>query len=282
MRVLTFDIEDWFHLLDNNSTKGPEEWSKYPSRVEGSTEKILDLLAEKQIKATFFCLGWIAIKYPGLIRKIHSAGHEIGSHSHMHQLVYEQTKKEFKEDLDQSIQTLEDIIGEKVSCFRAPGFSIKEENKWAFEVLYEIGIRSDCSVFPAARSHGGYKTITYSSPFRLKCNGVILREFPINTKSVLGQRFIYSGGGYFRLLPYNMIKRFTEQSNYVMTYFHPRDFDAGQPMLDSLSAFRKIKSYYGLRSSFNKFRNYLDDFSFIDLQTASEVIDWEKTPLISI
>ncbi|MBN4062523.1 polysaccharide deacetylase family protein, partial [Bacteroidales bacterium AH-315-I05] len=152
MKVLTFDIEEWFHILDEPSTKTEKQWENYESRIHLNVDRILELLETKKQKATFFCLGWIAKKYPEVIRKIDDMGYEIATHSNLHQLVYEQTREEFKTDLENSIKLIEDITGKKIRVYRAPGFSIKEENKWAFEVLIENGIEVDCSIFPAERS----------------------------------------------------------------------------------------------------------------------------------
>ena len=135
MNILTFDIEEWFHLLDNDSTKTAKEWKKYESRVHRNVERIFSILETHQVKATFFCVGWIAETYPEIVREIVSRGHEVGTHTRMHQLVYEQTPEEFNKDMEFSVKTLEDVTGQKVKYFRAPGFSIREDNKWAFEVL---------------------------------------------------------------------------------------------------------------------------------------------------
>ncbi len=150
MTILTFDIEEWFHILDNQSTKTEHEWNQYESRIHQNIDRLLELLEKNNQKATFFCLGWIAKKYPEVIKRIDSFGHEIGTHSNMHQLAFEQSRKEFTDDLVQSIKSIEDIIGKKVRAYRAPGFSVKEENRWVFELMSEYGITLDCSVFPVA------------------------------------------------------------------------------------------------------------------------------------
>jgi peptidoglycan/xylan/chitin deacetylase (PgdA/CDA1 family) len=200
----------------------------------------------------------------------------------LHQLVYEQDKETFSADVEKSIKTIEDCTGKKVTSFRAPGFSIMEINKWAFEVLYELGITTDSSVFPANRAHGGLPAYTIAEPSILKYNGVNLKEFPINTYSVLGKPLVFSGGGYFRLLPYSLIKNLTQRSDYVMTYFHPRDFDNNQPVLESLSQFRKFKSYVGLKSCKPKLEKWLNEFDFIDLKKAVDKIDWTKVEIVNL
>lgn len=282
MNILTFDIEEWFHLLDNASTKTEDDWAKYPSRIHQNMDKIFDLLEKNQQQATFFCLGWVARKHPDIIKAISNKGYEIATHSDLHQLAYEQNRKEFKEDLSTSIKALEDATGKKVRAYRAPGFSIKQENKWAFEVLIENGIEIDCSVFPARRSHGGFEQFGTAEPCWIDIDGHKLKEFPINIHNMMGTSLIFSGGGYFRLFPYPLIKQLTKQANYVMTYFHPRDFDPDQPMIPELSMIRKFKSYYGLGGCMNKLNWLIQDVPFMDLATAEKSVDWNSVRTVKI
>ena len=282
MNILTFDIEEWFHILDNESTKTINDWKNYEVRIYENMERIFNILEKTNTKATFFCLAWIVEKYPELIKKIDDLGHEIGSHTYSHQLVYEQNEKSFKKDLEHSIKLIEDILGKKVKYFRAPGFSITENTKWAFDILSELGIEVDFSIFPAQRAHGGFSSYTSPTPSILSYNGIQLKEMPINYISIMGRPVIFSGGGYFRLFPYTLIKRWTKQSNYVMTYLHPRDFDPDQPMIKGLSLHRKFKSYVGLKNSTNKLEKWLQDFEFVDAGTATESIDWNNVPVIEI
>jgi peptidoglycan-N-acetylglucosamine deacetylase len=282
MNILTFDIEEWFHILDNTSTKTILEWSNFESRIHANMERILLLLEKTNQKATFFCLGWIAETYPEIIRQIVDHGYEIGSHTRMHQLVYEQSPGEFMEDVTHSIKTLEDISGHKVKYFRAPGFSIGVDNKWAFEILSELGIDADSSIFPAPRSHGGYPSYKSPLPSIIQYKGVKMKEFPINYITLWGNSIIFSGGGYFRLFPYTLINHWTTNSDYVMTYLHPRDFDATQPVIYDLSMLRKFKSYVGLKNAENKLHRWLTDFEFIDMATAIQEIDWEIVPEVAI
>lgn len=282
MNILTFDIEEWFHILDNASTRTEREWSSYESRIHSNMETIFEILERAGVKASFFVVGWIAEKYPEIVRQIADYGYEIGSHTHLHQLVFEQTPLEFKNDVARSIKTLEDICGKKVRIFRAPGFSITESNKWAFEVLIELGIETDSSVFPAERAHGGFPNYGSSQPSLLSYNGSFLREFPINTHRALGKTFIYSGGGYFRLTPYALLKKWTKEHPYVMSYIHPRDLDPEQPVIKELSLARKFKSYVGLKNSKRKLEKWLNDFDFIDIETAENSIDWGTVKKIEL
>jgi polysaccharide deacetylase family protein (PEP-CTERM system associated) len=244
-------------------------------------ERIFDILENTDTKATFFCLGWIAETYPEIVNEIIARGYEVGTHTRMHQLIYEQTTEEFKKDLDFSIKTLEDITGQKVKYFRAPVFSIREDNKWAFDVLNEYGIEVDSSIFPAPRARGGFPTYNEPFPSLLKYNGFKIKELPINYSTFFGKPVIFSGGGYFRLMPYSFIKKWTRQSEYVMSYFHPRDFDPDQPMRD-LPAYRKFKSYIGLRNAEAKLTRWLKDFNFIDIKTAVRLIDWDNVSTVEL
>ena len=282
MKILTFDIEDWFHILDNKETKSSTEWIKFDSRIRLGMDLIYDVLKKTEKSATFFVVGWMAEKYPEIIREISDYGFEIGSHTHLHQLAYEQDRKIFYNDVEKSIKTLEDCTGEKVSSFRAPGFRITENNKWAFEVLHELGITKDSSVFPAGRAHGGLPTYCSALPSIIDYNGIKLKEFPINTHTILGKPFIFSGGGYFRLLPYKIIENWTNQSNYVMTYFHPRDFDIDQPIIPGLSLSRRFKSYVGIKNCKPKLEKWLRSFDFIDLNQADKKINWNHVPKIKL
>jgi len=282
MNILTFDIEEWFHILDNPSTKTIYQWKNYESRIYQNMDRIFNILEKSGAKATFFCLGWIAETYPEVIKDIIARGYEVGSHTRMHQLIYEQSPNNFEEDLERSIKTLEDISGKKVKYFRAPGFSITEGNKWVFEILIKYGIEVDSSIFPSARAHGGFPS--YPHPFSsiISYNGLNIKELPINFVKVLGKPIIFSGGGYFRLFPYFFIKKWTKQTDYLMTYLHPRDFDPEQPVLANLSRLRKFKSYVGLKNSKKKFNKLLNDFEFVDIKTAVEMIDWNKVPEVKI
>ena len=282
MRILTFDIEEWFHILDNKKTKSVNEWNSFDSRIHLGMDIIYEILQKTEKSATFFVVGWMAEKYPEIIREISNRGFEIGSHTHLHQLAYDLDRKTFYNDVEKSIKTLEDCTGEKVTSFRAPGFSITENNKWAFEVLYELGITKDSSVFPAGRAHGGLPSYNTAIPSIIEYNGIKLKEFPINTHTILGKPFVYSGGGYFRLLPYKIIKNWTLQSSYVMTYFHPRDFDIEQPIVPGLSLSRYFKSYVGIKKCKSKLEKWLNNFDFIDLNEADQSINWDKVPEVKL
>jgi len=282
MIILTFDLEDWFHILDCSQTKTEVEWSKYESRIHANTERILQLLESRGRKATFFCLGWIAKEYPDVIRRISDAGHEIASHSMMHQLIYDQDIKSFKQDVAQSLMLLQDITGKAVRAFRAPGFSITKKTPWAFDVLHELGITVDCSVIPVSHSHGGFPKLNVSGPFILERNGYQLKAFPMSYINFGYKRLVISGGGYFRLTPWSLISYHIKRNNYTMTYFHPRDFDPDQPRIPNLTMMRHFKSYVGLKSSFSKLAKLIDDDNCCDLDSAMEETNWDGVPRVKI
>lgn len=280
MNILTFDVEEWFHLLDFDATRGVEQWEQYEVRIYENVERILNLLEETHTKATFFVIGWVAKTYPDIVQRI-AQKYEIGSHTMTHQLVWQQSPQEFRKDVEASVKLLEDITGQKVTSFRAPGFSIRESEKYAFETLHELGITTDCSVFPASHAHGGMPSYTEQVPSLIEYNGIQIEEFPVTFKDIAGKHLIYSGGGYFRLFPYPLIKKWSkEQEKYLMSYIHPRDLDGGQPVLEGLPLTRKFKSYVGVKGAEKKLRQYLTDFDFMDIRTARQQIDWTKVPKV--
>ncbi len=282
MNILTIDLEDWFHILAHEETSFPEQWGKFESRVEQSTDWILEALVRNKQRATFFCLGWIANRYPDLIKRIVADGHEIACHSMNHQLIKSQTPDEFKGDLTECIRLLEDISQQKIRTYRAPGFSLTENTKWIFEILIENGVENDCSVFPAMRNHGGFKNFPSNKPNLISVNGKCINEFPLNTASFWGENFVFSGGGYFRLLPYSIVRNLMTKGDYVMTYFHPRDFDSDQPVLSSLSMKRKFMSYVGVKGAKAKFEKLLSEFVFMNVRDASAQFDWDSAKKVKI
>jgi peptidoglycan-N-acetylglucosamine deacetylase len=281
MNILTFDLEDWFHLLDNPSTKTEKEWNNFESRFSQNTDRILELLSDNNQKATFFCLGWICRKYPEIVKRISNQGYDLGCHSLMHQLVYEQNEESFENDLVGAVHVIEDLTGKKVTSYRAPGFSINKNTLWALRILMEQGILYDSSIFPASRSHGGFSEIPYSSPFIFSIKDKKLLELPISTVSFLRRRIVFSGGGYFRLFPYPIIKKLTGQSPYIMSYFHPRDFDPDQPVIPGLSPTRRFKSYYGLNGGLPKLTKWIKDYSFTDIPSAIKQIDMNSLETVT-
>lgn len=281
MKILTVDLEDWFHLLDIPSVANASDWGRFPSRIHQNVDRLLALFSKHQVKATFFCLGWVAQEYPDIIRSIASLGHDIGSHSNRHTLIYQQSREEFREDTLRSIASLEELVGSKVVSYRAPGFSITSESLWAYDILIENGITCDSSIFPANRGHGGLPGFEYSTPMQLSVGGHKIKEFPMSVMSIAGRKLAFSGGGYFRLLPWPILAEFFDRSNYVMTYFHPRDIDPEQPVID-MSAVRRFKSYVGLASCFDKLDKMLARHRFVDMATATTMLDWDAAPVLEL
>lgn len=279
INVLTFDVEDWFHLLDNPATEDQSTWDSRESRVERNVDRILGFLADHEIRATFFCLGWIALKYPGVISKINAAGYEIGSHSFAHRQVSHESPFGFAEDLRRSIRVLEDATGKKVRAYRAPGFSITRSNSWAFDILIANGIEIDCSL---SRSHFNSRAQGFAQgPLWLKCGAGRLKEFPLSQAHFGGMDLTCASSGYFRLLPYRLIRAHLSRCRYSMSYFHPRDFDVGQPIPEHISPLRKLKSGIGQHSAMAKLGRMVEDFSFVDLQQATEKTDWSVTKCLN-
>jgi polysaccharide deacetylase family protein (PEP-CTERM system associated) len=282
MRILTFDIEDWFHIIQKYPNDILKSWDNYEVRIHNGMDMIFKILDDNNIKATFFILGYIARKHPEIVKRIHELGYEVAVHSDMHKAAYRQKRLDYKQDLTLAIDSLESLTGEKVLSYRAPGFSIKEYNVWAFEVLCELGIEYDASIFPARRDHGGFDDFSESRPSIIKYNGIKIKEFPMSVNSIFGKKFAVTGGGYFRFFPYAFMKKMVQNEDYTMTYFHPRDFDYNQPVMDGLSLARKFKSYYNLSRSYIKLKKMVTDFNFIDLRQASSNIDWNKVPIVDL
>ena len=279
INILTFDIEEWYHtgiLLSEN------EWLNYPPRIEEYLPKVLDKLDECQTKATFFCLGWIARTYPGVIKQIQQYGHEIACHTDKHLYVREMTPESFNEDLKLALDSIQNITGEKIVSFRAPAFSISENATWAFHVLAENGIEIDCSIFPTTRSFGGFPSFRETTPALIKYKDYIIKELPISIATILGKQVVFGGGGYFRLFPYWVIKKLMKRLDYNMTYLHMRDFDAEQYRFKQISFMRNFKLYYGIKHAYPKFEKMLRDFVWIDVKQAVQQIDFEKVETIKL
>ena len=273
MNILTFDIEEWWHF-DVYSKE--DQWDTYEPRIDLYLNRVLDELDLRNIKATFFCLGWIARKYPQVIKKIAEKGHEIACHTDKHIFVKDMTPESFNKDLEIALYSIECISGKKIKSFRAPAFTITENEKWAFDVLKQNGIEYDCSIFPTSRSYGGFPNFGEGKPTLISYNGSIIKEFPINTGCFLGKKFVFGGGGYFRLFPYLLIKRLMQQSDYNMTYLHMRDFDHEQYRFKYFTFERTFKSYYGLKGAYSKFLYLLSDYEWISVENAGKQINWNE------
>lgn len=276
MNILTFDIEDWW-VYEKAGLGDKTQWRK---RLDGYLDSILELLDNRGFKATFFVLGKMVECAPDVVLKINRAGHHIGSHSYSHTFLRNFDYAQAEEDTRKGIDAVEQLIGKKVTAYRAPAFSITPENKYMFEILHKCGIEIDASIFPAGRAFGGFADFKSDKPVIIDYNGVKIKEFPIPMTEVMGKRIAYSGGGYFRLFPYSRIKSIISHSDYVMTYFHIKDMDAGQVRryrgLENESApVRYFKNYYGLGQCFSKFRKLVNSFDFISLDNAVRNLNWK-------
>ncbi|MBD3168857.1 MAG: DUF3473 domain-containing protein [candidate division Zixibacteria bacterium] len=262
--ILSIDVEDYFHLMEHPLLPGPSEWDNLPSRVQSNFTKLLDLFIEKGVKGTCFFLGWVAERFPNLVKTAADSGFGIASHGYYHRPVYKQVPDEFGEDVSRAKKVCEDITGKEVYGYRAPAFSITERTPWAMEKLIEAGYRYDSSIFPASRDFGGL-IIDKLKPHIIKTARGSILEFPISITNVLGKRFYFFGGGYFRLFPYWMIKMMAQkviaQGRPIILYIHPRDIDSGQPRY-RLGLVRNFKSYVNLGSTEDKLRRFMDDFKF--------------------
>ena len=280
MNILTFDIEEWA-IAKANGTGNPSLYSEYDSFLD----KILDKLDERGIKATFFCLGMMAVDFSEIVKKIDSRGHEIGCHSNKHLWVNKMTEDEFLEDTRKATCSLEDCIGKKVLSYRAPAFSIGESNLWAFDVLAENGITRDASVFPAVRDFGGFPSFGEGEPVKIQRNGYEILEFPVSMSKIVGRDVAYSGGGYFRLFPEWYIEREMRRASYCMTYFHLNDIIPGTGKLmnrESYEAYfkekgtlpnrlkRHLKSNIGRGGAMKKLFNLLEEFDFVSVEQAAK------------
>jgi polysaccharide deacetylase family protein (PEP-CTERM system associated) len=256
---ITIDVEDWFHVL-NTKIPNYNEWGSLPSIVEEGTYKILDILDETNSKSTFFVLGWIAEKYPSLIKEIDKRGHEVASHGYYHKELYKMTDKEIKKEIIKSKNILEQTIGKEVVGYRAPGFSSLDYIK-LIKLLSELGFKYDASVFPAKRETGGDSHFD-SNPFYIDINENKFYEFPISVyKNWLIQ--LPLGGGYSRITPnfiLNQIIRKSKKSNndYFMFYFHPREMLEKQPKLKDLNFTKYVKTYIGIKKFEKKIKQILN------------------------
>lgn len=280
MNILTFDIEDWYNC---DFISGDFDWDKHEVRIYEGVRRILTELDRRNQKGTFFCLGWLAEKHPTIIKEIAEKGHQIGVHSYQHELSHRFTPEQFVEDTMKAKNLIESVIGKKVNIFRAPGFSITKNNTWALKSLADMGFEYDCSMFPAPHDYGGMPSYGEGVPKLIDLgDGRCIKEFPINIQKVAGKNIVFSGGGFFRLFPYWLINQWAKKCNYMMTYFHPRDFDTGQPVVPNLPLARRFKSYVGIKDAFRKFQRLLDNYSFVNVEQADNSINWNSVQVLTL
>ena len=266
MRILTFDIEDWFNVLNSVCNDDVKNWHKLESRLDMGVEYLIQLKEQLGFQATAFTVGWFAENHPKTILKLHRSGFEIACHTYAHRRLDISYPKLIKEEISRSVDILEDLLGEKVLGFRAPGFSMNLDNAPVIlETMIENELTYSSSIFPGLRLVGGVNNFQLTSPFNWSFQGVKINELPISVTDGLIKGLGYSGGAYFRLLPKVYLKyKFQTNREYLMTYFHPRDFDYNQPKLKDLGVVQNFLSYYGLKSSRTKFEEMLRDSSWLN------------------
>jgi polysaccharide deacetylase family protein (PEP-CTERM system associated) len=263
---LTIDVEDYYHVSAFEAVVPFADWDRYESRVEKNTHRLLDLLDAHTTKATFFVLGWVAERHPGLVRTLAARGHEVASHGYAHQRVYTQTPEQFRTETRRSKLLLEDTLGQPIRGYRAASYSITVQSLWALDVLREEGFVYDSSIFPIRHDLYGipsYPRFCYMIPGQ---SGAPLVEFPLSTLRLGGTNFPIAGGGYLRLFPYaytrwgiRYLNRREDQP--AVVYLHPWELDPEQPRLPAgkLSRFRH---YTNLHRMEERFVRLLQDFSF--------------------
>jgi polysaccharide deacetylase family protein (PEP-CTERM system associated) len=267
--VFSIDVEDWFHILALPEMPDIDRWDSLPSHVGKNFRAMLELFDSRNVHATCFFLGWVAERFPELVRAAADAGHEVASHGYSHTLVYEMTADRFLEDVRKSKRMIEDACGKSVLGYRAPGFSVTERTPWFFEKLAEAGYRYDSSIFPASRQHGGFVSWNRHPSTVETIHGPIV-EFPITVSDVLGKPLCFYGGGYLRLAPFDLIRRMgrrvLKESRPLIFYVHPREIDVDHPRMQ-MSAVRRFKSYVNLATTRGKIERLLEEFSFTTFES---------------
>lgn len=290
MNILTFDIEEWY----TEKAYHGDRQSYYPQYGQ-YLDSILDLLDERQLKGTFFCVGEMGTLFPEVVRKIHDRGHEIGCHSNVHTWLNKMNRDEVYEDTRQAIDSLQQCIGQRVVSYRAPAFSIGKENVWAFEVLAECGIERDASVYPAVRDFGGFAEFGQQKPTVIKYRGCAMKEFPVCTTRIMGKELAYSGGGYFRFFPLWFVKKRMQRNDYNMCYFHIDDLRPERNRVWSKADYehyfkepgtlknrylRYLKGNIGKSGAFEKMTALISSTDFVNVETADRLIDWEIAAVV--
>lgn len=240
VHAMTVDVEDYFHVSAFYKVISQGDWDKWPTRVEENTLKLLDLFEQRKIKCTFFVLGWVAERFPELIRKLSEQGHEIASHGYSHQLVYTQTPEVFREETKKSKDILEQITQQPILGYRAASYSITRKSLWALDILDELGFEWDSSIFPVHHDNYGVPG-SPTQPYTIELeNGNKITEFPLTSAKVMGMSIPAAGGGYFRQYPYALSRWLFERASVNQTrplifYLHPWEIDPDQPRVPNAS-----------------------------------------------
>ena len=268
--AFTVDLEDWFQGLTSTNPQ-IERWPTFERRVVPATQSLLEILRRYQVQATFFVLGYTANQHPALIEQIRAEGHEIGIHGYFHRFVYRLTAGEFAEEIERSLETVEDITGELPLGHRAPYFSINAQTPWAFEVLARFGLRYDSSIFPMRSLIYGYPGAP-ARPHPLPGHNLI--EFPVSTVKLGGLTLPIAGGFYLRAWPYRLIRwgisRLNRQGHPAILYLHPWELDLGQ-RYNRVTPRERLTHYYGRRQLAGKLERLFSEFEFGPLRALYEV-----------
>lgn len=281
VNALTIDVEDYFHVAALSESISPSQWDSQECRVSKNTEQLVNLFEKNNVKATFFVLGWVAERYPDVVKMIHNAGHEVASHGYSHQLVYNQSREVFREETIKSKKILEDIIQKPVVGYRAASYSITKQSIWAIDILAEAGFTYDSSIFPVHHDRYGIPG-TPQEPYLLSTeSGNQIIEFPLSTFDILNYKLPIAGGGYFRLFPYWFSKlglsSINKKSKPFIFYLHPWEIDPEQPRVKAslLSTFRH---YNNLDKCYQRLEKLLGDFNFGPVRDVIENSEIETTP----
>lgn len=272
LNAMTIDVEDYFHVSAFAGVVSPDRWSTYESRVCRNTDRILALFETADVRATFFVLGWVAERFPELVKRIHAAGHELASHSYDHGLVYDKTPDAFRQDLRRARTAIEQAAGQAIEGYRAPSFSITNRSLWALDILVSEGYRYDSSIYPVRHDRYGIPSWPRHIQ-RLERAGGTLWELPGSTVQQVGVNLPVGGGGYFRLLPYwwtrGGIARLNErESRPAVFYLHPWEIDPDQPRLNA-GTLSRLRHYRNLDVTADRLRSLLREFRF---GTVSDVL----------
>jgi polysaccharide deacetylase family protein (PEP-CTERM system associated) len=266
INAFSVDVEDYFQVAALAPAIPRSTWEQRESRIERNTDLLLELLASRGIRGTFFVLGWIAERYPALVRRIAAAKHEIASHGFSHQLIYTQTPAEFREETVRSKSLLEDLVGTEVVGYRAASFSITKRSLWALDVLIDAGFKYDSSVFPIVHDRYGIPGAAADPGPITAPSGRTLLEFPMSAATFCGVKIPVSGGGYFRLLPFWVTRAGLRQINAsyrrpFMFYLHPWEIDAAQPRV-AVRWLSRFRHYTNLDICERRLSRLLQEFRF--------------------
>jgi polysaccharide deacetylase family protein (PEP-CTERM system associated) len=262
--VVSVDVEDYFHAEALSKAAPRSEWDQFPSRVEANTHRLLELFAEQDVHATFFAVGWVAERFPSLIREIAAEGHELACHSYWHRLVYRLKPEEFREDTYRAKSVIEQIAAQAIQGYRAPTYSILDASLWALEILAELGFTYDSSIYPIHHDRYGMPSAP-RAPFRIRTASGPLTEYPLTTFRMAGHSFPVGGGGYLRILPcwYTAmgIKRAHRDGLPIITYIHPWEIDPEQPRLP-VKLLTKLRHYVNLSRTYDRLARMLQTRAF--------------------